>query len=90
MAFEIDGVEPDGLSGWSVVVQGRAYEITDTLDTQSEELRQVDVRSAVRDRQAALVEVIADTISGRRVGALHGGVGAWPLDPVFVSSSTSR
>ena len=90
VAFEVDGVDPDGRSGWSVLVQGRAYEITDSLDTNSERLRKVDVPSAVRDSTEPLFEIIADNISGRHVGRAAREDAPWPLDPVFVTRSALR
>lgn len=32
VAFEVDGYEPDGSAGWSVMVQGRAEPVTDPAD----------------------------------------------------------
>ena len=32
VAFEVDGYSPDGTSGWSVLVQGPCYEITDPAE----------------------------------------------------------
>jgi hypothetical protein len=43
VAFEVDEFDADTEAGWSVVVRGIAYDITDTVDRRSERLRGVDV-----------------------------------------------
>ncbi len=44
VAFEIDDFDPHTGAGWSVVVQGVAYEITDAVDRQSQLARRLHVR----------------------------------------------
>jgi nitroimidazol reductase NimA-like FMN-containing flavoprotein (pyridoxamine 5'-phosphate oxidase superfamily) len=81
VAFEVDEVAPDGHSGWSVLVQGIAYDITTALDAQAERLRSLRVPSALAEDTDRVVEVIAEIISGWRVG---------PGDnPVRIGSSRS-
>src|SRR5947209_5057293 len=43
VAFEIDDADPGGRWGWSVVVQGPAFDITDALDGYSERVRALPV-----------------------------------------------
>jgi hypothetical protein len=43
VAFEVDDIDPDTEAGWSVVVRGPAYDITDTIDRRSERWQRVDV-----------------------------------------------
>jgi nitroimidazol reductase NimA-like FMN-containing flavoprotein (pyridoxamine 5'-phosphate oxidase superfamily) len=43
VAFEIDGYDPSTGRGWSVVVQGVAYDITEAIDRQSELARRLRV-----------------------------------------------
>jgi hypothetical protein len=85
VAFEIDGVHPDGQSGWSVVVLGRAYEITDALDADSQNLRVAGVPSAIRDGADAVVGIAVDCITGRKIGFNPHPAIFSPLDPILVT-----
>lgn len=58
VAFEIDGVDPSGRAGWSVLVVGRAELVGDD---------QADVASAVRGRDGQLIAVGLTQVSGREV-----------------------
>lgn len=68
VAYEVDGVEPDGDSGWSVMVVGRAEEITD-----ADEIARV-----ARDRHvlwrpadsAHWVRIVPWKVTGRRIRAV--------------------
>src|SRR5579863_2837298 len=64
VAFEIDGVHPDGQSGWSVVVRGRAYEITDRFGESAERAKTTPVPSALRDEAEPVVEIIPESVTG--------------------------
>ncbi len=65
VAFEVDGYEPHGRSGWSVVVQGIASEVTDPAAL-------IRVRGSGLDAWAVdgqgdhVVRIDIQTISGRR------------------------
>jgi uncharacterized protein len=66
VAFEIDSYDPDAGIGWSVLVQGVAYEITEAVDRQSRLARRLPVRplpSGPRDHWLAIHPV---AITGRR------------------------
>lgn len=58
VAFEIDGVDPGGRAGWSVLVVGSAELVKGGL---------TDVASAVRDRDGQLVAINLTQVSGREV-----------------------
>jgi uncharacterized protein len=82
VAFEVDRPAANGLSGWSVVIQGWAYEATDLLDTRSEHLLRVPVPSALRSENDPLVEILAERITGRRVGTAPDADAALPAPSV--------
>jgi nitroimidazol reductase NimA-like FMN-containing flavoprotein (pyridoxamine 5'-phosphate oxidase superfamily) len=66
VAFETDGIdEPKGLA-WSVVVQGTAQNITNTIDTRSERLRHLSVSPAAPGDRNYWVGIYVSHISGRR------------------------
>jgi hypothetical protein len=65
VAFEVDGFEPFGHTGWSVLVTGRATEITDTsLAAAGEGLA---LGPWLPTRLAAFVRIGTDMMSGRRL-----------------------
>ena len=84
VAFEIDGVHPDGQSGWSVVVRGRAYEVTDAMGAGAEAVRSVSIPSALRDDTEPIVEIIPESVSGRELGDYPSKAEFPPLDPMWV------
>lgn len=64
-AFEIDGIDEEYRSGWSVVVRGRLRDITDEgEDSRPEHPLRPWVRGASRD---CWIRLEPDEISGRRV-----------------------
>jgi nitroimidazol reductase NimA-like FMN-containing flavoprotein (pyridoxamine 5'-phosphate oxidase superfamily) len=67
VAFEVDGTEPDGSEGWSVLVVGRAEEITDPEEV-ARMTRERHVLWAPGDA-ARWIRVVASKITGRRIGA---------------------
>jgi uncharacterized protein len=66
VAFEIDEVDTSAGTAWSVMVQGVAYEITDTLDSLSEELRRLVVEPMAPGEHQNWVAVMRRETSGRR------------------------
>ena len=65
VAFEVDDFEPDGSSGWSVMVQGMSSEMTDPADL--ERVRRAEVESWALDGQAdRVVRVDLHVVTGRR------------------------
>ena len=67
VAFEVDHVAPDGTSGWSVLVVGRATELTDPTSLQ--EARQLNVSPWVPGSREHFVVIGAEEVSGRRFDA---------------------
>ncbi len=68
VAFEIDGFDPAGHSGWSVMVQGVGHDITDALDTKSEHLQTVEMSPWAPGPKPRLLRIDANSITGRRFG----------------------
>ena len=66
IAFEIDDYDLDRKSGWSVLVQGRANDVTTTIDERSEHLRSLTVTPWIGER-SMWIALHAQTISGRRI-----------------------
>ncbi|MFQ5558049.1 MAG: pyridoxamine 5'-phosphate oxidase family protein [Acidimicrobiales bacterium] len=65
VAFEVDGIDVGGRTGWSVVVHGRAEELTTLEDLLEAEDLQIDSWSSqVKGRY---LRVVADEITGRRL-----------------------
>ena len=67
VAFEIDGVDEDAQTGWSVIVQGVGYELIAAHDARSAQLHQLDLEPWVPGDKVRWVAVRADTISGRKL-----------------------
>ena len=67
VAFEIDGVDRERRTGWSVIVQGVGTEITDALDVRSEAQRRLDLQPWAPGDRAHWVAIQSETITGRRV-----------------------
>lgn len=67
VAFEVDSVDRASGSGWSVVVQGVAEEITDSDDWFCEELRQAAAPSWLPGDVGHYVRITPTLISGRRL-----------------------
>jgi nitroimidazol reductase NimA-like FMN-containing flavoprotein (pyridoxamine 5'-phosphate oxidase superfamily) len=67
VAFEIDGVEPDGEHAWSVAVVGRAEELTDPLEIE----RITRQRSALwaSGSAARWLRIVPNKMTGRRISA---------------------
>jgi nitroimidazol reductase NimA-like FMN-containing flavoprotein (pyridoxamine 5'-phosphate oxidase superfamily) len=70
VAFEVDGLDRDGGGGWSVLVAGRAEEVTDP------ELiaRAATAREALwgAGRGTHWVRIVPSEVSGRRISAVVG------------------
>ncbi len=63
--FEIDGVEPENQTGWSVIILGRTEEIT-----QSGEIRRLDaagLRTWAPGERSHWIRIRAQHVSGRRI-----------------------
>ena len=67
VAFEVDDVDPDWRSGWSVVVQGTAEEVTDLHEVS--ELRRLQLQSWVAGRRDRYVRIEPTSVTGRELVA---------------------
>lgn len=65
VAFEVDGSRSLYNSGWSVVVQGTAAEVTDPAEV--EELRRSPLQSWASPDAEHWIRISIDKISGRRI-----------------------
>jgi uncharacterized protein len=68
VAFEIDEAAEDGTWGWSVLVQGPAFDITDATDAWSRRLRGLAVQPYVEGEHRHWLKVAATRMSGRWFG----------------------
>ncbi len=68
VAFEVDDADPGGAWGWSVLVQGPAFDITESTDQYSARLRALAVIPWAPGRRDHWLKVSAAQISGRRFG----------------------
>jgi uncharacterized protein len=73
-AFEIDGIDPDSHTGWSVIIVGMTTEVT-----AASELRRLDGlghESWAPGRRAHWMRIRAWTVSGRRIALSAQGTSA--------------
>lgn len=68
VAFEIDDADPDGAWGWSVLVQGPAFDITDSIDDTSVRLRAIPLKTWAPGPKEHWIRIAAARISGRAFG----------------------
>jgi nitroimidazol reductase NimA-like FMN-containing flavoprotein (pyridoxamine 5'-phosphate oxidase superfamily) len=69
-AFEIDGVDEGSRTGWSVIVHGRAEEVTNHAEVRR--LGALGVTPWAPGRKAHWVRIRARTVTGRRIEHLLG------------------
>jgi uncharacterized protein len=63
VTFEVDWSDPEGRTGWSVVVQGLAYEASDReIDTED-----VSLAPFVDRQNSRWVRLVPQSITGRRI-----------------------
>jgi uncharacterized protein len=67
-AFEIDGIEPDARTGWSVIVIGTAEEITQAAEVHR--LEQLGLRPLAPGHKPHWIRIRATVVSGRRIAAV--------------------
>jgi uncharacterized protein len=68
VAFEVDGLDPDGGGGWSVLVVGRAEEVTDSdLVARAAAARQVLWAAG---RGTHWIRIVPWEVAGRRISAV--------------------
>lgn len=67
VAFEVDHIDETNHEGWSVLMQGIAHDVTDTIDEVSEILRKLSVSPWAPGYKPCWLKVTASAISGRRI-----------------------
>jgi nitroimidazol reductase NimA-like FMN-containing flavoprotein (pyridoxamine 5'-phosphate oxidase superfamily) len=67
VALEIDEIDRDTHTGWSVLVTGVAFEVTSALDNRSARLRQLRVEPWAPGPKQRWIRIDIDHISGRRL-----------------------
>lgn len=67
VAFEIDGFDAKSRTGWSVVVEGVATDISDMVDSASTRLRTLDLQPWFPGEKSHWVAIQPESITGRRV-----------------------
>ena len=65
VAFEIDGMDPQTWTGWSVLVRGRAEEVADVAEL--EQLRESPPRPWAPGTREHYVRILPSHITGRRI-----------------------
>jgi nitroimidazol reductase NimA-like FMN-containing flavoprotein (pyridoxamine 5'-phosphate oxidase superfamily) len=65
VAFEIDEIDQASHAGWSVLVQGVGLDISDAIDTRSEQLRVLPVSPWAPGDKGHWIKIVPDVISGR-------------------------
>jgi nitroimidazol reductase NimA-like FMN-containing flavoprotein (pyridoxamine 5'-phosphate oxidase superfamily) len=67
VAFEIDGIDEAARAGWSVLVVGTAYEVTDSIDSVSEAVRRLPVDPWAPGDKATFLRIEPRSVTGRAV-----------------------
>lgn len=67
VAFEVDGFDAEDRTGWSVVVEGVATDISDMVDSGSARIRQLDLQPWFPGEKSHWVAIQPESITGRRV-----------------------
>lgn len=71
-AFEIDGIDPDSRTGWSVIIVGMTEEVTKPAEVRR--LDRLGVETWTPGHKAHWMRIRAWTVTGRRI-SLSGGRG---------------
>ena len=69
VAFEVDQIDETTHTGWSVVAQGVAHDVSDAIDTTSERLRRLALVTWAPGQRHRWLRVDADRVTGRRLDA---------------------
>lgn len=67
IAFEVDEIDAETHSGWSVLAQGVAQDVGTAIDARSEQLRQLALVTWAPDRRDRWFRLDADNLTGRRL-----------------------
>ena len=68
VAFEIDDADPEGAWGWSVLVQGPAFDITNSVDATSTRLRDTPLKTWAPGKREHWIRIAAVRVTGRAFG----------------------
>ena len=67
VAFEVDEIDESARTGWSVLVTGVGYEVTDALDATSVATRRFPVDTWAPGQKSHWIRIQTERLSGRRV-----------------------
>jgi nitroimidazol reductase NimA-like FMN-containing flavoprotein (pyridoxamine 5'-phosphate oxidase superfamily) len=73
-AFEIDGTDPAGRIGWSVIIVGVTEEITDPAELRR--IEELGLEPWAPGHKGHWIRIRANTVSGRRIALVGGNVPA--------------
>jgi len=68
VAFEVDGIDEERRSGWSVSVHGFGREITDAVDAESQRLRALHIDCWAPEGRDRWFKIVPDAVTGRYLG----------------------
>lgn len=67
VAFEVDEIDEAARTGWSVLVTGVGYEVTDALDASSVATRRFPVDTWAPGQKTHWIRIESEQVSGRRL-----------------------
>jgi uncharacterized protein len=67
VAFQVDEIDEGSHRGWSVLVQGRAEEITDFDPSTVRSLREIPLHPWAAGEKSHWVRIVMSSVSGRRI-----------------------
>jgi nitroimidazol reductase NimA-like FMN-containing flavoprotein (pyridoxamine 5'-phosphate oxidase superfamily) len=67
VAFEVDEIHESSRTGWSVLVTGVGYEVTDALDASSVATRRFPVDTWAPGQKSHWIRIESEHVSGRRL-----------------------
>ena len=67
VSFQVDRIDDTTHTGWSVLVQGVAHDVSSAVDTTSEQLRRLALITWAPGARHRWFRIRFDTISGRRL-----------------------
>jgi nitroimidazol reductase NimA-like FMN-containing flavoprotein (pyridoxamine 5'-phosphate oxidase superfamily) len=68
VAFEVDGIDDQRRSGWSVSVHGYGRDITDAMDPESERLRALRLDCWAPEGRDRWFTIVPEAVTGRYLG----------------------
>ncbi len=69
VAFEIDGIDHETSTGWSVEVRGFARDIADAVDAESARLRELPLRTWAPGERQQWFKITPSEVTGRRISS---------------------